>query len=68
MRPDPERVKPIPNLPNPTNKKELQRVIDIFVLYTMVTAIFGKIRPLILEKQFPIGEKALKVFSHLKIN
>ena len=30
MRLDPERVKLITNLPNPTNKKELQQAIDIF--------------------------------------
>ena len=58
MHRNPERVKPI------TNKKEIYRYV--FVLCTMVTAIFGKIRPLILEKQFPINEKVLKAFESLK--
>ena len=33
MRPDPERVKPITNLPNSTNTKELQLVIGMFSYY-----------------------------------
>ena len=66
MRPDPERVKPITNLPNPTNKKELQ-VINMFSYYAQLLPQFlEKLRPLILEKQFPMGEKALNAFKSLK--
>ena len=64
MRPDPERVKPIINLPNPTNKKELQRVIGMFSYYAQWLPQFSeKVRPLILEKQIPMGEKALNAFK-----
>ena len=67
MRPDPERVKPIINLPNPTNKKELQRVIGMFSYYAQWLPQFSeKVRRLILEKQFPMGEKALNAFKSLK--
>ena len=67
MRPDPERVKPIINLRNPTNKKELQRVIGMFSYYAQWLPQFSeKVRPLILEKQFPMGEKALNAFKSLK--
>ena len=67
MRPDPERVKPIINLPNPTNKKELQRVIGMFSYYAQWLPQFSeKVRPLILEKQFPMGEKALNAFKSLQ--
>ena len=49
MRPDPKRVKPITNLPNPTNKKELQRVIGL------VAAIFGKSKTFDIRKTISYG-------------
>ena len=56
MRPDPERVKPIINLPNPTNKKELQRVIGMFfVLCAMVASIFGKSKTFDIRKTISYG-------------
>ena len=67
MRPDPERVKPITNLPNPTNKKELQRVIGMFSYYAQWLPQFSeKVRPLIFEKSFPMSEKAQNALKSLK--
>ena len=49
MRPDLERVKPITNLPNASNKKELQRVIGMFSYYAQWSPQFSeKMRSLIL--------------------
>ena len=58
MLPHPEQVKPITNLPNPTRKEEVQRVIGMFSYYAQWLLQFSeKRKPLILEKQFSMGEK-----------
>ena len=55
------------NLPNPTNKKELQRVIGMFSYYAQWLPHFlEKIKLFDIRKQFPIGEKILKNFMSVK--
>lgn len=66
-RPDPERVKPIVNLPTPTTGKELQRAIGMFSYYAQWIPQFSKkIKPLILVSQFPINEEAKQMLQLLK--
>ena len=66
-RPDPDRVKPIVNLPIPTTTKELQRAIGMFSYYAQWIPQFSeKIKPLILVSQFPINDKAKQALESLK--
>ena len=45
MHSDPERVKPITYLPNPTKKKKLQRVISMFSYYAQsLQQLFKKVK------------------------
>ena len=67
MRPGADRVKPIAELLMPSNAKELQRLIGMFSYYAQSIPQFSeKIKPLIIEKQFPLGEKARQALEFLK--
>ena len=62
MRPDLERVKPITNLPNPTNKRATTSNRYVFVLCTMVAAIFGKSKTFDIRKTIYYGRKSSECF------
>ena len=67
LKPDPDRVKPSLELPTPTNAKELSRVVGIFSYYAQWLPKFsGKIKPLIVAKNFPLSEKDVQVLNLLK--
>ena len=64
QRPDPERMKPITNLPNPSKKKELQRVIGMFSCNAKWLPQFSeKDKTTDIGKQLSTGEKAIKASS-----
>lgn len=69
LRPDPERVKPLMDLPVPVDSKSLQRIIGLFAYYAQwIPQYSDKIRPLIQIKKFPIGEEAIDALRVLKKN
>ena len=67
IKPDPERMKPLLNLPPPDNFKALRRVLGMFAYYAKWISFFAdKVRPLAECKSFPVTDSALKSFELLK--
>ena len=66
LRPDPERLKPLQNLPPPTDVASLKRVLGIFSHYSGFIRNFSeKITPL-LNCKFPLSAQALEAFNEMK--
>ena len=63
LQQDPDRVKPLLELPVPITGKELQRLVGMFAFCAQWVPCFPcfsqKIKPLIATKQFPLPEEAL---------
>ena len=67
IKPDPERMKPLLNLPPPNNFKTLRRVLGMFAYYAKrISSFADKVRPLAECKIFPLTDSALKSFKLLK--
>ena len=67
LKPDPERVQPLLELPAPANRKALRRVIGMFAYYAQwIPKYSDKIKPLVENEEFPMHEKALKSFEEMK--
>jgi hypothetical protein len=67
LEPDPERIRPLKELPLPTNQAALNRVRGLFSHYShWVTHFSDKIRPLANPQSFPLSEEAAKAFEDLK--
>ena len=67
LSPDQERLKPLLDLPAPTNVASLRRTIGFFAYYAKWIANFSdKIRPLNNARSFPIPEDAMTAFENLK--
>ena len=67
IRPDPERLKPLLELPPPRNAKELKRTMGFFAHYSRwIPGFSTKIKPLSQCSEFPISLNALKAFQLLK--
>ena len=67
IKPDPERMKPLLNLPPPDNFKALRRVLGMFAYYAKwISSFADKVRPLAKCKIFPLTDSALKSFELLK--
>ena len=67
IKPDPERMKPLLNLPQPENFKALRRVLGMFAYYAKWISFFAdEVRPLAECKSFPVTDSALKSFELLK--
>ena len=69
MAPDPERLKPLLELPVPGNIRALLRAMGMFAHYLQWISSFSeKIRPLTQVSTFPLPHLAVKAFEKLKQN
>ncbi|KAK3884487.1 hypothetical protein Pcinc_011236 [Petrolisthes cinctipes] len=67
IRPDPERLKPLRELPVPHDMKSLRRILGLFAYYSRWIYDYScKIRPLSNTTEFPISEEARKAFCQIK--
>ena len=67
IKPDPERMKPLQELPPPKDMSSLKRIRGMFAYYAKWIPDFSdKILPLVKANKFPLGEKALKAFNMQK--
>ena len=69
LRPDPERLRPLQELPPPHDTASLQRVLGMFAHYShWIHGFSEKIRPLVQTHKFPLQKPALDAFQLLKQN
>ena len=67
LQPDPQRVKPLLELPMPDNPKALRRVIGMFAYYAQwIPNYSDKIKPLVQTKNFPLSKEASSSYEDLK--
>ena len=67
IRPDPERLRPLQEMPPPTTLKGQKRVVGMFAYYSSWIENFSeKIRALNLNATFPLPEPVLLSFNALK--
>ena len=67
LRPDPERVKSLLNMPVPTSKKELRRTVGLFAYYARCLQRYpDRIKPLVDTVAFPLSENAVNCFRQLQ--
>jgi len=67
LKPDPERLQTLFDLPIPSSSKELKRVCCMFAYYARWIPNFSqKARPLLLTYHFPISPEAERAFAELK--
>lgn len=68
IRPDPNRLKPLRDLPVPYNAKLLKRTIGLFSHYSKYIPKFSdKISPLVKAKNFPLSQEEITAFEDLKV-
>ena len=68
IKPDPDRLKPLQNLPAPNTLAEQRRIVGMFAYYSKWISKFSdKIRPLTQNNVFPLPENALHAFQNLKV-
>jgi hypothetical protein len=69
VSPDPDRLKPLLNLPPPQDAKSLKRVLGMFSHYSKWVRKFSdKIHNLILCKSFPMSPPVIADFENLKLD
>ncbi|GFV40072.1 putative retrovirus-related pol polyprotein from transposon opus [Trichonephila clavipes] len=69
IKPDPERLKPLRDMPVPKDSSALQRALGMFAHYCRwIPGFSKKIRPLLGKKQFPLSRDAVLTFNSLKDN
>ena len=69
IKPDPERLKPLRELPPPTNLKSQKRVVGLFSYYSKWIKNFSdKIRHLSRNTIFPLCDEAMSAFNALKLD
>jgi len=67
VKPDPQRLQPLLDLPAPSTAKELKRVSGMFSYYAKWISTFSeKASPLLHASIFPLDDGALKSFQRLK--
>ncbi|XP_059045822.1 uncharacterized protein LOC131841533 [Achroia grisella] len=68
IKPDPERLRPLLELPIPTDSVSLRRALGMFAHYAKWIPKFSyKIQPFVNHNTFPLTEDAIKAFEDLKI-
>ena len=69
IKPDPDRMKPLWELPPPSDTKTLKSVVGLFSHYSKWIPNFSaKIKPLTSNEVFPLQAEALRAFEILKKN
>ena len=67
ISPDPERLRPLPELPLPQNSKSLNRCLGLFSYYSQWVPNFSdRIKPITSCKSFPLSSEAEQAFEDLK--
>lgn len=67
IRPDPERLRPLRELPIPHNSKSLKRCLGLFAYYSQWIPEFSdRIKPITSCKSFPLSQQAVQAFESLK--
>ena len=67
IRPDPERMQPLINLPIPTDQTSLKRALGLFSYYSQwVPKYSDALRPLCSNPSFPLGASAVAAFERIK--
>ena len=67
IKPDPNRLQPLINLPISCTKKELKRCIGMFAYYARwIEDFFNKMAPLIAADSFPLSEEVVARFEKLR--
>ncbi|GFW53067.1 retrovirus-related Pol polyprotein from transposon 17.6 [Trichonephila clavipes] len=67
IKPDPERLNPLRDMPVPKDSSALQRALGMFAHYCRwIPGFSKKIRPLLVKKQFPLSRDAVLTFNSLK--
>lgn len=67
IKPDPERLQPLLELPIPKTKKELERVLGMFSYYAQWIQNFStKVHPLVASQSFPLSRDAIEALETLK--
>ena len=67
IRPDPERLRPLKELPRPTNVQSLRRTLGLFAYYTKwIPEFSSKIQSLVNAKEFPLSTQAENAFNAVK--
>ena len=64
IRPDPDRLKPLLELPLPQNVRSLNRCLGLFSYYSQWVPNFSdKIKPITSRKSFPLSQEAKQAFK-----
>ena len=67
VKPDPERLRPLLEMPPPKSPRELKRICGMFAYYSKWIENFsGKAGPLFKATDFPLNAKASNAFAELK--
>ena len=67
IKPDPDRLRPLQELPPPTSVCSLRRSLSMFAYYAKWIPDFSeKIKPLTSTQSFPLSQSALNAFTILK--
>ena len=69
IRPDPERLQALCEMPVPNDAKSMKHVIGIFAYYSKWIHNFSdKIAPLIKNESYPVNDDSKKHFEELKVD
>ena len=69
IKPDPDRLKPLKELPLLTDQKSLKRVMGLFSYYSRwIPSFSDKISPLVKSKSFPLSPECVDAFEKLKLD
>ena len=67
ISPDPERLRPLRELPVPHDSKSLNRCLGLFSYYSQwIPAYSDRIKPITSCKSFPLSEQAVEAFEGIK--